>query len=164
MGFQFSAIATSKVFSVDNISDISNSFKCPELIFIEEVIFEESLEINLGSEFLDILFLNNGTLIFTSNTDVSNMLNIENISAGAKVGSFAVDEMSMVMMVTFYEDGILKKDILQHNSEILLNTENDFTLPYSSGFELITKLIENITGESFYSHEPDAVVYRYEFK
>ena len=163
MSFRFSAIATSKVFSPDNIKELNDSFNCPPLKFVEEDILEESLDINLGSEFIDVLFLTNGTLIFTSNTDVSNMLHIENVSAGVKVGSFAVDEVSMVMMVTYYENGVLKKDLMEQNRKALLNEEIDFNIEYSDGFDLTTKLIEFITGESFYIHEPDAIVFRYEF-
>ena len=53
---------------------------------------------------------------------------------------------------------------LEHNGEIKelkKGERNEFNIPYSDGFELVTNSISNIIGQNFFGIEPNHTFHRY---
>jgi hypothetical protein len=163
MGFRFAAIATSDKFTKEGIDSFSIRFFCNKLKFVKEVFFEEAMNLNYDDEYVDILFLNTGTFIFGSSTDALDRLNVKKNSFKNKAADFAIDEGSMTFIVNYYENLEPKIELFQHDDKQNVKKSDDFNISFSDGFDLATSLIQNITGQSFYSFENDLKLCRYKF-
>ena len=165
MGFRFMAIATDKIYSKERVNEISFQFWMKKLKFEREVFQEEAMNIDFeDNEYIDIAFLSTGTLIFVSDPMIETIANIKRNSFEGKAGFFVADETSITFQATYYENYWLSIKQLEHNGEIkeLKNGErNEFNIPYSDGFELVTNSISNIIGQNFFGIEPNHTFHRY---
>jgi len=163
MGFRLAAIATSDKFTKDTIDSFAIRFFCNKLKFEKKVSFEEAMNLNYDEEYLDILFLDSGTFILGSSIDTLDRLNVKKNSFRNRAADFAIDEDSMTFIVNYYENLETKIELFQHDEKQQVKRSDDFNISFSDGFDLSTTLIQNITGQSFYSFQLDLKLYRYKF-
>jgi hypothetical protein len=163
MGFRFVGIATSDKFSKDNIDEFSIRFFTKKLSFVGEVILEESMQVTTSDDFIDILFLDTGTLIFGSSIGATAKLNVKGNSFRNKAADFAVDETSMNFIVNYYENLEQKINLFEFDGRRHEQKSEDFNIEYSDGFDLTTTLIQTVTGKGFNELQPDLKLYRYTF-
>ncbi|MGG9961630.1 WG repeat-containing protein [Ferruginibacter sp. SUN106] len=163
MGFKFSAIATTDTFSANEMDSFSCRFFCNRLMFEKEVYLEESMTINYNIEYIDILFLEKGTLIFGASPKALEKLDARKNSFGNKTGSFAVEETSMVYTVDYFENIETKISLIEFNGNKINKQINNFGIAYSNGFDLMIELIKSIIGSSIYELEPGLKLSRYKF-
>ncbi|MFZ1496009.1 MAG: hypothetical protein WAS72_03065 [Saprospiraceae bacterium] len=159
------AIATDKIYSKENVDEISFQFWMKKLIFEREVLQEEAMNIDFeDDEYIDIAFLPKGTLFFVSDPLIETKVNIKRNSFEGKSGFFVADETSMTFQATYYENYWLSIKQLEHNGEIQelkKGERNEFNIQYSDGFGLVTNSISNIIGQKFFEIEPNQTFHRY---
>jgi hypothetical protein len=161
MGFSFATIAISQPHTQATVSSFCKTFGLVPLVYVQEVNFEESASLNFEEDNWDFLFLTHGTLIFTSQPHAFERLMLQNGSIGGAVGAFVVEEHAMMMIVKYYENGVLKKELWENNLEPEKNLSSGFDIVYEDAFDLVTILIEKITGQSFWEIAPDTLLHRY---
>ena len=165
MGFRFMAIASDKKYEKDNIEELCFQFWLKKLTFEKEVLFEKAVKINFADPgYLDILFLETGTIIFTSDPEITNLANVRRNSFEGKAGFFVADEISMTFRTEYYENYWLRKLLLENNGTIHMNTHsigNELVIDFTDGFDLVIQLISSIIGMPFFNIPPEQTCYRY---
>lgn len=150
MGFSFSGIVIDKKFDKKNIDSFSNRFDFDKLMFDKEVQYEKSLQINFDEQYLDFYTTENATIVFCSSPDLGDRMNIEKASYNSKAGFFLVDETSMTMMATLFENVEAKCQYSEINNEIKQAYKKDFETKLKDGFQTALDVFKYVTGLDFF--------------
>lgn len=132
------------------------------LTFKKQVIFEDTLKSWKKRSECDIYFSQNGTLVLFAPEYSSLVYSAENHNSL----TFCLSEMVMIFIVTFMENGKLRRMLTESEGEI---TENEgipfeFEKNEDDKSKLIYHLIEKILGQSFFDIDNAAKCNRYTFK
>lgn len=150
MGFHFSGIAISKKYDESNLSDLCFRFGLNRLEFREEVPYEKSLTINFEDTYLDILFLPESTLLFCSSPNIGDGCDIEKASFKEKTCFYCVDETSMTMMTSIYNNCEHICQYTEIHNEVKQSYLEKFKTNSQDGTNLAAEAIEYVTGQNFW--------------
>lgn len=150
MGFSFSGIVIDKKFNKENIDSFSNRFDFDKLEYNRDVQLDESLNINFDEQYLDFYTTENSTIVFCASPDLGDRMNLEKASYKGKSGFFMVDETSMNMMATLFENMEAKCQYTEIHNEVKQAFKKDFEGSLKDGFQTALDVISYVTGLDFH--------------
>lgn len=150
MGFNFSGIAISKNYNESTLNDLCNRIGLNKIEFRENVSYEKCLNINFEDTYLDILFLPESTLIFCSSPDIGDRCDLERASLNSKACFFCVDETSMTMMTSVYENCENICQYTEIHNDIKQSYLEKFESKSKDGTNLAADAILYVTKQSFW--------------
>lgn len=159
MGFDISGLLVNKNFE-NNLSELETIIG-EELIFEEEVSFEEASENWKEEDYCDIYYSEKGTLIFLA----MERGGFEFYANGNDTFSFVLSEMTMTFSINYVKNGKLIRSLVESEDNLLENEGDllEFEKSEEDKSELIYYLFEKVLGESFYDIDLEAKCYRYRF-
>ncbi len=145
----------------NKISDLENVLSA-SLTFKKEVTFESTLKSWKKKNECDILFLKKGTLVLFAPEYSSLVFSVEN----QNTLTFCLSEMAMIYIITYMENGKLKRMLIESEGVI---TENEgipfeFEKKEDDKSELIYHLIEKILSQSLLDIDNGTKCKRYKYK
>jgi len=150
MGFSFSGIVIDKKFDKENIDSFSNRFDFDKLEYCKDVQLDESLNINFEKPYIDFYTTESSTIVFCSSPDLGDRMNLEKASYEGKAGFFMVDENSMNMMATLFENMEAKCQYTEIHNEVKQAFKKDFASSLKDGFQTALDVISYVTGLDFH--------------
>lgn len=163
MGFNVRGFATS--IKTENISVITEKLGLGTPTLVDTTYFENATSYNIGANEVFLTVASNGTILTIGDEIPFEDLPIENLSKNGKSLRFAVSETAMVFGFDLFENGKLVRTVINMEEENvheegeqleIEQKESDFT-------EIIFSLMENVSGDSIYTLEPDIESVRYSF-
>lgn len=158
MGFSFTLLATSKVYSNEHLDQFLSDFGA-EFKQIGTTTFDEASSMDFSDDvILNLSTLEKGSLVFANNPEhISEFLNIaKGTKAVDKLALVTVEEHSMVMVAQYYKNGILLRDFVEENLEKTQDMRHpDYNLMVEDGSEECMAIVNEVVGQSFYSIDLD---------
>jgi hypothetical protein len=165
MGFSYTLLALSKAYVPEEIDTLSDDLGAGHFRATYEASVEDAMSMSGGSTEFSLCTLPNGSLFFCNQMD-GLMQGFDLRKASERVGKAAlilVEEHSMVMVATFYQNGVLMRDFIEDNLE-KINDERHPSYSLSSdsdGLNECMGIVEEVIGQSFYAIEPDQEVMQF---
>jgi hypothetical protein len=165
MGFSYTLLALSKAYAPDEIDILSADLGVGRFRATYEASVEDAMSMSGGSTEFSLCTLPVGSLFFCNQMD-GLMQGFDIRKASERIGKAAliiVEEHSMVMVATYYQDGVLMRDFIENNLEKINDERHDsYRLPTDSdGLNECMAIVKEIVGQSFYAVEPDHEVMQF---
>lgn len=159
MGFNISGLAINKNFK-NNFEELHKKLGW-KLEKEGEISFEEASSNWKDDGICDVYFGEKGTLIFISMERCAESFSLEN----AHTLTFALSETSMAFNVSYCENHIVKRSIMEVEGERMNDEGERLAVEEKSEdtSEIIWNQIEVVLGESFWKIESDEKAVRYLF-
>ena len=143
MGLQIGGIVIDKNYQSDLIG--LEAILNRELICEGEVTFKKATTNDKDLDILDIIFLEEATLIITS----IDMASLSYKASQQKVMSFVIDEEAMLFSLYYTENGFLIRKVIEAEGSVVESRgeQLEYEEVEDSKVELIYHLIEDIIGE-----------------
>jgi hypothetical protein len=160
MGFNISGIAINKSFK-DNFDELLANFNW-DVVFHEEVTFEEASKNWKDKELCDVFFTETGTLLFVNMDLCIEPWRLKDCN----VFTFTLSETSMAFSIQYSENLALKRSIMEVNGERLEDSGDsfDFENEIPDTAEIIWRQLGIMLGKSFWDIDFQAPCHRYSFE
>ncbi len=160
MGFNISGIAINKSYK-DNFDELLANFNW-EVVFHEEVTFEDASKNWKDKELCDVFFTETGTLLFVNMDLCIEPWRLKDYN----VFTFTLSETSMAFSIQYSENMALKRTIIEVNRERLEDSGDrfDFENEVPDTAEIIWRQLGIMLGKSFGNIDFQAPCRRYSFE
>lgn len=159
MGFNIAGIVINHNYD-NKIEELGKKLNL-NLSFKGDISYEEAVANWKDEGVCDIYFTEQGTLMFLPFSRLADTYSIED----QNILYFGYSESMMVFSLEYYENGVLRRNVVESDGEIMV--ENGEPLPEEESnselSELIFDKIENILGKSFWAIDFEEKSYSYSF-